>query len=343
MMRRCRKLNSGFTLIELLVVISIIGMLAALLLPAVNAARESGRRAVCNSSTRQLSMATLNFESGRNRFPGSRENLGGNPVSGTTAYPVSWHVSLMPYMERNDVYDAYQAQGQTTSTSGTVTNPPAGLPIPPYLKVLRCLSDPPANSGATQSYICNAGYVNSDATADGLFLDGIPTGTAGSPTYTPPTVRSSSIYDGQSNTLMISETLLAQVWSDVTLVQSSTSNKINNCFVWQCVNDGAPGLANTNLAAAPVTLTAMNSMMKINGQRSTPPVIAGTPPVIPSVNWLRPSSNHPAGVNSGFADGHTQFLRDNISYYVYWQLMTPNYKKSVNVPVFYILQDSDFE
>src|SRR5437588_9392185 len=59
----------GFTLVELLVVIAIIGMLVSLLLPAVNAAREAGRRAVCQNNMRQVALALYNFDSSRNTMP----------------------------------------------------------------------------------------------------------------------------------------------------------------------------------------------------------------------------------------------------------------------------------
>ena len=65
----------GFTLVELLVVITIIGMLMALLLPAVQSARESGRRAQCQNNQKQLALALLNFESRQGAFPGYTNRL----------------------------------------------------------------------------------------------------------------------------------------------------------------------------------------------------------------------------------------------------------------------------
>ena len=166
--------RSAFTLVELLVVITIIGMLTALLLPAVQSARESGRRATCNNSQHQLSLAMQNFESSRRLFPGYINNVGNNP------YALSWVVALFPYMDRRDVYDIW-ANGEANA-AGTVFFPLPGLPAAPiaavvnsasgmtqdrvnvdaykYLPIFICPSDPPEskNTGDTWcSYVVNRG------------------------------------------------------------------------------------------------------------------------------------------------------------------------------------------
>ena len=70
-----RKKRTAFTLVELLVVIAIIGILVGLLLPAVQMAREAGRRAACTNNLKQLATAVINFEGRKSRFPGAQELL----------------------------------------------------------------------------------------------------------------------------------------------------------------------------------------------------------------------------------------------------------------------------
>src|SRR5688572_13706855 len=92
---KCRR---GFTLVELLVVIAIIGVLVALLLPAVQTARESARRMRCSNNLKQLGLAMHNYESANKTFP---------PSSSATLtgfhYPNQWF-RILPYMEKSPLY-----------------------------------------------------------------------------------------------------------------------------------------------------------------------------------------------------------------------------------------------
>jgi prepilin-type N-terminal cleavage/methylation domain-containing protein len=95
-----KKSIGGFTLIELLVVISIIGILAGLLLPAIGMVRATARTSQCANNLRQLGLATIAFETQKSRLPGSSERLGRNRFTTTAGRPASWLTVLMPFIDQ---------------------------------------------------------------------------------------------------------------------------------------------------------------------------------------------------------------------------------------------------
>ncbi|NOZ39977.1 MAG: DUF1559 domain-containing protein [Planctomycetes bacterium] len=94
----------GFTLVELLVVIAIIGVLVALLLPAVQAAREAARRSQCMNNLRQMGLAVLNYEQSRQSLPAGSTTFRSG-ISGP--YFSTWSVDILPYMEQQNTYDQW--------------------------------------------------------------------------------------------------------------------------------------------------------------------------------------------------------------------------------------------
>lgn len=102
----------GFTLVELLVVITIIGMLIALLIPAVNMLRERGRVTSCLNNQHQLAVAVLNYESGKRRLPGLM-----NQIPGGMQY--TWVEALFPNLERNDLWNEISSNSGVLSLSST--------------------------------------------------------------------------------------------------------------------------------------------------------------------------------------------------------------------------------
>lgn len=138
-----RRLRAGFTLVELLVVIAIIGTLVALMLPAVQQARESARRTQCFNNLKQYGVATQNFHQTYNRLPPywSQSNLTKFPDGG-------WLLHLLPYLEEKNSYDIAvgNKNGQMTRT-GTMTQPAS--------------TDPPYSPATSQN---NGGYWQSTGT-----------------------------------------------------------------------------------------------------------------------------------------------------------------------------------
>jgi len=151
--------RKGFTLVELLVVISIIAILAALLMPAIQAGREAARRTQCISNQRQVAIALLNYEGVKGSFPALRSPLkpAGYPWDGNVSdksnaelTELTWVGFLLPFMEQHAAWSFIN--------TGTVVD--ATL-YDLVLPVMRCVSSRGSSSGDNRiSYVVNAGPQN---------------------------------------------------------------------------------------------------------------------------------------------------------------------------------------
>jgi prepilin-type N-terminal cleavage/methylation domain-containing protein len=101
-----RRSRPGFTLVELLVVIAIIGILVALLLPAIQAAREAARRSQCSNNLKQIGLAVLNYETSRKSLP--QGSLAAR-VDREGPYYTTWSVDILPYLEEQNLYDIWDS------------------------------------------------------------------------------------------------------------------------------------------------------------------------------------------------------------------------------------------
>jgi len=151
-----QKSRAGFTLIELLVVIAIIGVLIALLLPAVQAAREAARRAQCTNNLKQIGLAMHNYHQTSDCFPASAYNTSRPDVAGNHVWTPMWgsisvHTLLLPYMEQKPVYDSFNfslvtiGQGDGDWANGTASST--------RINAFLCPSNP--NLPPTTNYVNN--------------------------------------------------------------------------------------------------------------------------------------------------------------------------------------------
>jgi prepilin-type N-terminal cleavage/methylation domain-containing protein/prepilin-type processing-associated H-X9-DG protein len=289
-------LRRGFTLVELLVVIAIIGVLVALLLPAVQAAREAARRMQCTNHLRQLSISLHNFHDTNLSFP-KQTSPGGNTG-------VSWLCLVLPYLEQKSLAEQVQptlasyASGQNANrVLGRYKVP--GLYCPSYIEQRSGsnIDDITGFGNAyTTHYVGNMGPISTTTTTTGggyaanpstqglLACDGIlpfhPTVISANPPN-PEGVRLSMVTDGTSNTLMVFEV----AWKGLELSPGSYRSWIRG-ISWNGDSTGAKNVQN-----------AMNTVRYNGGS---------------NYNSVSLGSNHPGGCNAGMADGSLRFLSKNI-------------------------------
>jgi prepilin-type N-terminal cleavage/methylation domain-containing protein/prepilin-type processing-associated H-X9-DG protein len=206
-----RRDRCGFTLVELLVVIAIIGILVALLLPAIQAARESARRAQCVNNLKQLGIAFQNYHDTYKLLP----------VGNYSCCNGTWQMSILAFLEEQQLGDLYvwRPKGNSFTTATYHYYEKVNLPVTTKrIPVLTCPSDQPAaeeGSGITNhNYVVNYGNTNHlqrdirVAGVDYLFF-GAPFRFTESKNEEP-SVPFRKITDGLSKTLMASETVQGQ-------------------------------------------------------------------------------------------------------------------------------------
>ncbi|MBL8811393.1 MAG: DUF1559 domain-containing protein [Planctomycetaceae bacterium] len=189
-MKKSLSRRSAFTLIELLVVIAIIAILVALLLPAVQQAREAARRTQCKNNLKQLGIAIHNYHDTYNCIPIADVDGSSNPVSA--------HARLLPYIEQDNLYKVVDFNVPYNHANNTVAR---NTELPAF----RCPSDPtrlPASIGGRNNYYWNAG--------SGIVM--YSSGATGQPAsngivFHNTRIRFNDITDGLSNTAGMAEKL----------------------------------------------------------------------------------------------------------------------------------------
>jgi prepilin-type N-terminal cleavage/methylation domain-containing protein/prepilin-type processing-associated H-X9-DG protein len=284
--------RNAFTLVELLVVMTIIGMLMALLLPAVQNAREAGRRTACTNNLFQLALAAIRSDDQAGFIPGWRNR---GPGPGNPPPAVSWPVALLPNMERNDIYSAWNSNNIQT----------------PYVSFFVCPSSPPdALTQPTLSYAGNCGSGNNANRWDGVMTDTMATG--------PQAARISfddvANADGTATTILLTERCgPGNVRNNQPLNQKrwDVRDMGGNTFTFNNANNTVPGIGIVGSPPAKIINNITNNAAP--GFHS------------------QPSSNHAGGVVTAFCDGHTAFIKDSVQARVYAQLLTSNHTASSTI------------
>ena len=307
--------HAGFTLVELLVVIAIIGTLVSLLLPAVQAARESARRTTCSNRLKQLSLALHNHHSAKNAFPAGAKSkdlvVTGNSTcftkadgtAGTTASdPLApWSVMLLPFNEDQARYDSYDLSKSFATTWSDQTAGNIAKQFKPNAN-FQCPSDPLSRSGVcnTNFLACMGGGTGTMGTGSSDYV--CTTGRGGfyqnGIFYNNSQTKLKDLTDGSMYVVLLGETIYVS-HTDYTVQQAYAS--------WDSTYRAYTGAQGP--AATCATERGINSST-LNPTTSGYSTIAAT-----TSNTF--GSQHMGGAQFAFADGAVRFIGDSISLTIY--------------------------
>ncbi|MBN2294485.1 MAG: DUF1559 domain-containing protein [Pirellulales bacterium] len=310
-----RRQNGGFTLVELLVVIAIIGILIALLLPAVQAAREAARRMQCTNNLKQICLAMHSYHDSFDLLP----------PGGFNPHKQTWYHAILPYMEKGTLTEDLDfSTGDGYHQGGNRIIPLSAV------SEARCPSDSsniPYSYGGNEffrgNYACNAGNVGASGTTSWT-LRILPSRQLGSLTiknggqpfvisiiddFKQSSIR--DISDGTSSTLAFSECLQGTTGVNVIGTKGVNCHRgllFHAAFcwftTWLAPNSQSPDITPDSTNCCVPTETAPCQPAGWSGQ-------------LPA---LAARSKHPGGVNAGMIDGSVQWIDNDIDWEI-WQAM----------------------
>ncbi|MDR2757231.1 MAG: DUF1559 domain-containing protein [Planctomycetaceae bacterium] len=331
--KRYSDIKRAFTLVELLIVVVIISMLAGLLIPAVNYAREAARRTQCINNQKNLGIGLINYATNNNGLPGYLNQLA-NYSDGTPRI-LSWVVAILPEIEEEKRYEFLTKDTliPDEKTQALASSPPvlicpsaylqqrAGTPILSY--VVNC--GPEANSGAITGNV---------ARTFTLFKD-----RRGTLTSINKKVKLDEIIDGTSYTMLLSENIQAWTWyyhpEPDTSDTSDSDNPWNDYPSGELKQDStyytrykdavaSLGFVWSNQPSSSSFRSKINDFNINNNRPDTDPLSAAPT----NIALARPSSLHPGIVITLYGDGSAKPMNEDCGFGPYLSAVCPNDAKA---------------
>jgi prepilin-type N-terminal cleavage/methylation domain-containing protein/prepilin-type processing-associated H-X9-DG protein len=307
---RTRVARRGFTLIELLIVIAIIGTLIALLLPAVQAAREAARRAQCSNNLKQMGIALHNYHDANGVFPASMNSWSASQTAYFTAF-----TAILPQLEQQPLFAGYNLDlNNTDPANTTATATRVSVYLCPSMTLPRPKPDPAYNDfAAPASYAMSTGsryaWAWSNTTAygrpDGVLVPNEETSGPGAPIRRVGPVGLKDITDGTGQTYMVGEQDYAVKNYQFSPPDPRAGQPRGGNGVW-C--DGYPASG------------SFSAFGPFNGHEYFGP---GSRPDYREASAIASfRSQHPGGASFLYADGSARFLKQGVDRAVYRALST---------------------
>lgn len=318
-----RSRAAAFTLVELLVVIAIIGMLMALILPAVQSARERANQIRCGTQMVEMAKATQSFVFAKERYPGYAETrtVGDGSGGGTQQIEIGWLPQLFPYL---DMQERLNQMKDWRDVDGDLLSLPDFLPFPPetgYLEIVVCPSDKPDHEASLESECPSGG----DTPTIGFPVSyAMATGRPDATTGTPDTVQYAlfhdrrngvkkvtttldDITDGKGNTIMFSENIDLTNWINA-IVQINVDGDIVGVDINHTQSETHMGLvyADQDKGTNPPT----NIQTETFNEGLIAPSDCDGDGLAENLDYAhaRPSSFHQEGFNVVYADTRVDFF-----------------------------------